>query len=112
MSERARQFLAFDAVKGLKEALQEKEKIIVEKIDLSEDAQEELAYKINQVKTGTIIKITYFEKGEYIELTGMVTNIDPIYRTITIVKKKIPLDDIYQIKADYLKNLDDLHFIE
>ena len=36
--ERAKQFMPFDALKGFKEAIKEKENIIVDKIALCEDA--------------------------------------------------------------------------
>ena len=47
MSNRAEQFLAFDALKGLKEALREKEKIKVDKKDVSDED----SYTINQTLT-------------------------------------------------------------
>ena len=37
VSDRARQFLPFDALKGFKEAIKERQKIKVEKIELSEE---------------------------------------------------------------------------
>ena len=48
MDNRAKQFVPFAAVKGYEEALRAKEKIVVEKIELSEEKKEELDSKLHQ----------------------------------------------------------------
>ena len=67
MSDRARQFLPFDALKGFKEAIKERQKIKVDKIELSEEMASELSYKLSQVKKGMIIKVIHYDSEEYIE---------------------------------------------
>ena len=49
--ERAKQFLPFDALKGLQEALRKKERELenVERIELSEESLEELENKFNRI---------------------------------------------------------------
>ena len=66
-SERARQFLPFDALKGFKEAIKEKQRIVVNRKELTEDTLENLSYKFNQIKEGTIITIIHYDKFEYIK---------------------------------------------
>lgn len=95
--ERAKQFMPFAALKGYPEALQKKEKIVVPKVELSEDYQEELNRILLQVKVNDMITVTYFLKDEYLKITGMVSKIDKSARFLQIVHTKIPLDDIYQI---------------
>ena len=51
-ADRARQFLPFDALKGYKEALKEKQKVIIPKKQLSEDDEQILSFKLNQIKKG------------------------------------------------------------
>lgn len=97
MDKRAAQFLPFQAVKGLDAALQAKEKITVEKIELSEEMFEELDKKMHQVKKGSIITCIYYHKGEYLKLTGLVARFDDIARILQIVNTKIPFDDIKDI---------------
>ena len=43
-AERAKIFMPFDALKGFKEALKEKEKIVVERIELSDEEKDKLIY--------------------------------------------------------------------
>ena len=57
--DRAKIFLPFDALKGLQEALREKEKILVDKKILSIEEKEKIAHKLLQVKKGMIIKVIY-----------------------------------------------------
>ena len=87
---RARQFLPFDALKGLQEALREKEIEYEEKKDLSEDTLNELNNKFNQIDNGSLVKITFYKNGKYSEIKGRVTNID-------YIKKKIQINKEYNI---------------
>ena len=44
-----------------------------------------------------MITVRFYRTDAYETITGMVTRIDPEYRYITIVKTKIPFDDITDI---------------
>lgn len=96
-ADRAKQFIPFDALKGLKEALREKEKIICKKKILSEDQIEYISTILSQVKIGDIIEVIYFDNGQYLKLEGCVTKFERINQKITIVKTKISFDNIYEI---------------
>ena len=89
--------LPFQAVKGLDEALLAKEKIIVPKIELSEDSLKELDVKMHLIKKGMIITVVYFHKDEYLKLTGMVARLDETARILQIVNTKIPFEDIFDV---------------
>lgn len=65
---RAQIFQSFDALKGFREILKEKERVIVSKKILSEDDLAELDYKIHQIKVGMIIQMTYYDKGQYVQM--------------------------------------------
>ena len=103
--DRARQFMPFDALKGLKEEIRKREKIKVPKKELSPDGVEMLEYKLQQVKKGMMIKVIYFTNNEYLALEGMVSNIDTIEHKITIVKQVIPIKDIYDITGEDIKEI-------
>lgn len=97
IEERAKQFMPFAALKGLPEALASKEKITVEKSELSEEQYEELNRKMQSIEKGSIITVVYYDKNEYIKRTGMVARIDTFNRILQIVNTKIPFDDILDI---------------
>lgn len=95
---RAKQFLPFSALRGLSEALEKKEKIIVPKPELSEDMLEELDWKIKNIRPGNILTLIYYDRGECIKLTGVVAKIDSTSKTLQIVNTKIHFSNILEIK--------------
>lgn len=97
MSDRARQFAPFSALKGFHEIIKQKERVVTTKKELSEDDLLILSEKMLQVEKGKMVKIIHFCEGEYISTEGIVTEIDTIYHIITIVKKKIRFADIIDI---------------
>ena len=103
MSDRAKQFMPFDALKGYKAAIKKAAKVVVDKKELSEDAKEFLDYKLQQIKKGMMVKVIYYFKDEYIKIEGLVSDFDKIYGTLTIVKTKIPIKDIYDIISEEIK---------
>ena len=53
--ERAKQFMPFAALKGYPDALRKKEKIIVPKMELSEEYEEELDRRLRQVRKNEVL---------------------------------------------------------
>ena len=94
---RAKQFQPFAALKGYSEALKKKEKVIVPRVEFSEEYQEELDWKLRKVQKNDMVTVIYFRKREYLKVTGMVTRICPTAGLLTVVNTKIPLGDIYDI---------------
>lgn len=97
---RAKQFMPFDALKGFREAMAEKERIIVPKRDLSDEQKEELGRKIRQIQKKDIITVEFFQNREYMRVTGMVTRIDGASRVLEIVNTRIAFTDISDLRCD------------
>ena len=96
---RAKQFLPFDALKGLQEALKEKEIEYEERKELSEDSLYELDKIFNKIEIGNTIIIKFYKNRVYKEINGTVTNID--YN-----KKKIQINKTQNINiSDIIKTL-------
>ena len=83
---RAKQFLPFDALKGLQEALKEKEIEYEERKELSEETLNDLDTILNRIEIGNIISIKYYKNRRYSEMNGTVTKID-------FIKKKIQIEN-------------------
>lgn len=96
-ADRAKIFAPFDALKGFKEALKEKEKIVVEKRIISQEEKEKIGNILKEIKKNDMVEIIYFNNGEYIKVKGIVSKIDLVYLKITIVTTKIDFNDIYKI---------------
>ena len=95
---RAKQFLPFDALKGLQQALKEKEIEYEEKKELAEDTLTELNNKFHQLENGKYVKLKYYKNGRYREIKGAVTNIDYIKKRIQINKiENVNICDIIEI---------------
>mgnify|MGYP004554036347 FL=1 len=100
VSDRAKQFMPFSAVKGLEEALRGKEKIVVPKMELSPEMAEELDYKMHLLEKGKVVTVIYFSSGEYLKVTGLVARINQTSRVIQIVNTKVQFDDIFDVRFD------------
>ena len=96
---RAQIFQSFDALKGFREILKEKERIIVPKKILSEDDLAELDCKVHQIKVGMMVKVTYYDNNQYIQIEGKVSKINLDTKMIQIVKTKLDLKNVIDIKA-------------
>lgn len=98
--DRAKQFMPFAALKGYPDALRKKEKIVVEKQELSEEYKEELDFKLRQIRKNDMVTVVYYCKNEYLKVTGMVSRIDETARVLKIVNTKIVFDDLYEIRLE------------
>lgn len=96
---RAKQFLPFDAMKGLKEAIHlkeyEHEKITMG--ELSEEKANEISSLLSSLKKGDYVFVTYFEDGYYHKMEGKCV-LDIYNNAITVEKKELSLSQIYDIK--------------
>lgn len=95
--DRAKQFLPFDALKGLKDALKEKERKKYYKKLLSPDQYDELNRTICHIAKGDMVKVVYYDHDEYISKEGIVSHINHDLKTLTIVGIDIPVCDIIDI---------------
>lgn len=118
VEDRAKIFAPFAALKGYEEAIAAKQKIVVPRIELSEEAKEELDEKLGQMEgllgmgQHPIVTVVYFqrdkasfeEQGEYIQFTGMVAKFDQTSRILQIVDRRLRLENIYRIESGDMSN--------
>lgn len=100
VEQRAKQFMPFAALRGLPEALALKEKVIVPKVELSEEMAEELDRKMHLLEKGKVATVIYFAKDEYLKKTGMVARIDLTAGVLQLVNEKIPFNDILDVSVE------------
>lgn len=100
VNDHARQFMPFSPLKGYYELIKEREKILVDRRELSEDAAELLSQKLNRVEKGMMLKAVYYSNGEYVSKEGMVSQFDEIFHSLTIVKTKIDFEDLLDISGE------------
>lgn len=99
---RAKQFMPFDALKGLREALAEKERVLVSKKELSEEEKDDLNRRLRQIRKGDRVTVEYIQSGEYVMITGMVSCIQETSRLLELVNTRISFDDISKLESNVL----------
>lgn len=98
--ERAKQFMPFDAMKGLQEALRKQEEIFsrVEKHDVCEDQQIKLSEMLSKLNKGMKIWLSYYKSFHDVETQGRVSKIDHTYKYMYLGEEKISFNDIYDMR--------------
>lgn len=99
ISQRAKQFSMFDALKGLKEALAAKERQPEPRVELAQDAIEELNHTINTLTIGETVTIVYYchFSAEYQQITGAIKKVDALWSFIQVGNVCIDFCEILQI---------------
>ena len=97
--DRAKQFMAFDALKGLQEALRDREerRTRVKKKELPEEQIERISKVLSRLRKDSTVRITLYSKGHYLTIEGSVTEISHAYEYIKIGNERVYYDDIYKI---------------
>ena len=106
-------------------------KLLVKKVELSDEEKNDLSDKLLQVKKGMKVVVRYFAEAaestsKYISLTGAVVMIDPVYRELKVMQDSdrkavgiekelpviIPFDDIADLTGKGITNIEDYLGIE
>lgn len=90
-------FVPFAALKGFEEAIRAKEKVVIPKVELTEECMEEINGKLCSINVKDIVCITFYRNNEYVKTTGMVSKIDATNGYIQVVDRKILFKDIVRI---------------
>ena len=99
-SRRAKQFAPFDALKGLKEAIAEKERIPTPRRILAEDALAELNQQLSQLRKGDMVTVVYYciYEQEYHQITGAVVSVDSYWSLMQVGNISIDFSEIAEIE--------------
>jgi len=99
-SERARQFLPFDSLKGLQQALRvkeyENERIL--KGDLSEDTIQKISTSLLQIEKNTLVSVKYYRDGYYYTEEGL-SKINYEKRILVVGSNKISFEMIADLEV-------------
>lgn len=100
ISDRAKIFAPYDALKGFKEMLKEQELPKEEKKVLSEEQLLELNNILLTLEKGIVVSVKHYNhiESKYEITEGVFVKYDQVYKCIYIVKTKISFDNILEIK--------------
>lgn len=98
-SERAKQFMPFDALTGLRKKLAavEERHSRVERAVLDEEATKVISDTLLKLSVGSAVEACIYKNGHYVTVIGEVTKISNDYKFLEINYNKIFFDDIYSI---------------
>ena len=117
LHDRAAQFSPFAALTGYEDAVEETARLTDTRLELSEDMKtilnEKMQMILDNAENGPIVTITYFvpdkkkSGGAYVDVTGIVKEIDEYERCIVMTdKKKIPIEQIREISGELFSGID------
>lgn len=97
--ERAKQFMPFDAMKGLSEALRDREErhLRVEKREITDEAADNISCILSRLERGMRAEIEYHHAFHDLRAEGMITDISYAYKFLKLDDCKIYFDEIYDI---------------
>lgn len=102
--ERAKQFMPFDAMKGLSEALRDREErhLRVDKREITDEAAEMISDALTRLERGMRVEIEYHHAFHDLRSAGIITDISYAYKFLKLDDCKIYFDEIYDIiVSDY-----------
>ena len=104
-AERAKQFAPFDAMKGLQEALRDREErhSRVDKHEISDEMVERNSRTILKLQPGMKVEIYYYSAFHDITKRGTVIDVDFVLKRLRLDGEWVGFDDIYSIKITTYK---------
>lgn len=133
ISNRAKIFSPFAALRGFDDEISNEgaTKLLVKKVELSDEEKNKLSDKLLQVKKGMKITVRYFVRvnenaGRYEDISGTVVTLDTVFRELKImpdipqkamgIEKElatiIPFEDICEITSEEITSVEDYLGIE
>lgn len=97
---RAKQFAPCQALKGLSEAIAEKERIPTPKRILAEDSIVELNHQLSLLCKGTLVTVVYYcaYDQEYHQITGVIIKVDTYWSSLQVGNVSIDFSEISEIE--------------
>lgn len=99
-AERAKQFAPFDAMKGLGEALRDREErhSRVEKHGIPEETAAENSRTVMKLRRGMKVRVSYYRAFHDAAAEGVLSDVNFDIRRLTVGEEQIWFDDIYTIR--------------
>lgn len=98
ISERAKQFMPFSALKGYDSSIKSVDGVKEKKRVLSEEDEAKLNEIISGLKKGEVIKAVFWNGNRYETVVGALSNTDFVQKRLTIVKTQISFSDIVSVE--------------
>ena len=98
LSQRAKIYTPFAALKGFENLIREQENTYDEMPELSDDQYEDLNFAINNIRAGDSITIKYFKDYKIRTLSGSITKLSKEKRFINVKGDMIRFEEMIEIE--------------
>lgn len=98
-ADRAQQFMPFAALKGYYDLIRERERTVEPRRELTDERALELSQRLAGLERREMASIVHYDGEAYVTTRGLVSDVDLAGRTVTVVRTRIPFDDIWEIDA-------------
>lgn len=95
---RAAQFMPFAALTGYYELVRKQEITVEPKCELTEEKALELSHKLEGLKRGDLVRVTYYDTYGYRARTGILDEALPAFKLLKLRDIAIEFDDIQDIE--------------
>lgn len=96
--ERAMQFAPYAALRGFDELIDKRRERKEKRKELAEDERERINRILSRLSVGSLVRVKYYEVDRYKTLCGVLSELDTVFYTLTVVKTKIDIADIDDIE--------------
>lgn len=108
MENRAKLFTPFSALRGfdIEILTKEQDRLLVSQVTLDADQQELIRHRLNALRSGQWVTVTYFRSekelegillGEYVIQTGKVRRVDDFYQVLVLDTGPVAFEDIREL---------------
>ena len=105
---RAKLFTPFSALRGfdIEILTKEQDRLLVSQVTLDADQQELIRHRLNALRSGQWVTVTYFRSekelegillGEYVIQTGKVRRVDDFYQVVALDTGPVAFEDIREL---------------
>lgn len=114
---RAKLFTPFSALRGfdIEILTKEQDRLLVSRVTLGTDQQELIRHRLNDLRSGQRVTVTYFRLvkelegislGEYVTQTGKVRRVDAFYQVLVVDSSVVAFEDIRELEVQNVEGAD------
>ena len=67
--------------------------------DPGEEDAERISSELSRLKRGQLVCVTHYDGVAYVARTGVVSSVEPEFRTFSIARERISFDDVLEHRA-------------
>ena len=91
--------MPFAALKGYYDLVRSRERKVEPRHELTEEEAALLSEQVSRLRKGDMVRIIRYDVDAYAPVTGVLTQVETTLRELTVVRLRIPFDDIRSLEV-------------